>query len=82
MTTNTKRDEVQVTAKDKRLAQKLEKDLQKLAWKYEKEGQDLMQFEIVLLNSALSLTFQIYKPEALAHIHGLISTFLEDKESV
>ena len=82
MKANTREDSTQVTAKDRRLATKLEKDLQELACKYEKEGQDLMQFELILLNSALSLTFQIYKRDALAHIHGLISTFLEDKESV
>jgi len=72
-----------ITEKDKNLAKELEEDLQKLAWKYEKKGQDMLQFELVLLNSALSLTFQMYKIHALAHIHGLISTFLEDyKESV
>ena len=61
-----------------KLTEELQKELQGLAWKYEGEGMEQVHFQMALLNSALSLTFQIHDRDALAHIHGMIAAHLEN----
>ena len=63
---------------EEKLTEQLQKDLQGLGWKYEGEGMEQVHFQMVLLNSALSLTFQIHDRDALAHIHGMIAAHLEN----
>ena len=61
-----------------KLTEELEEALLKWLRKYEDRGMEQVHFQMVLLNSALSLTFQIHDRDALAHIHGMIAAHLEN----